>query len=89
MLSRTGFGSYTANKKHSGMMRTACLYRLYMLVLLTPDVRTGGGDHQVNKFEQVPSFGHRMPLTGEKRVGTCTEGPGQGPVQKGVLVRKG
>ena len=44
----------------------------------------------VNKVEQVPSFGHKMPLTGEKRVGTCTEGPGQGHVQKGVsLIQKG
>ena len=68
--------------------RRAFRYHLTCFSSQPPDVRTGGGDPQMNRFEQVPSFGQKMPLTGEKRVGTCTERPGQGPVQKGVFIRK-
>ena len=55
-----------------------------------PDVRTGGGDYQLNKVEQVPSFGHKMPLTGEKGWGPVKRGQGKALYRRGsVLYRRG
>ena len=48
-------------------MRKARMLIVYMLQW-PPDVSTGIGDLQVNKFEQVSSLGHQMSLAG----GLCT-----------------
>ena len=37
-----------------------------------PDVSTGRGCPQVNKFEHVSSIGHQMLLAGEEMEGPCT-----------------